>query len=136
MAATLFNDQYLIDLPSIDMPTTLTFDLLTPSEIDLLDHPPYILTLSLGILLDPTYNRQPLPPRPQNAWIIFRGNFEGQLRAQHPHKLYTIHSVSKIASAQWKVQSDAVKKYFCVLSKLPENNTGLLFLITFINQKD
>ncbi|CAG8656566.1 10725_t:CDS:1, partial [Paraglomus brasilianum] len=127
MATTLFNNQYRIDLPSTDTPTASMFVSLTPSEIGLLNHPPYILTISLDILLDPTYNRQSLPPRPQNAWIIFRRNFEGQLRAQHPTRLYTIRDVSKIASDQWKVQSDAVKEYFCVLSKLARERHWLAF---------
>ncbi|CAG8567914.1 350_t:CDS:1 [Paraglomus brasilianum] len=131
--ATLINDQYRIDLPSTNS--------LTPFEIILLNWPPYNLTLSLDVLLNPTYKghikqrrckshvrqRQPLPPRPQNAWILYRRDFEYRLRAQFPTILYTIHDVSKIAGDQWKVQSDVVKEYFCVLSKLAREQHRLAF---------
>ncbi|CAG8610362.1 8558_t:CDS:1 [Paraglomus brasilianum] len=119
---------------STDTPTTSIFDYthsLTPSEIDLLYHPPYNLFLSLDVLLDPTYKSRvkqcPLLPRAQNSWIIFRRDFESRLRDQHPTKSYTVHDVSKIAGDLWKVQSDVVKEYFCVLSKLAQKRHQLAF---------
>ncbi|CAG8586495.1 7242_t:CDS:1 [Paraglomus occultum] len=124
------------NLPPTDTPITSIFkyaDILTPSEINLVNHPPYNLTLSLDALLDPTYNQRKkhvtrqLLPRPQNSWIIFRRDFEGRLRAQHPTEPYTIHEISKIAGNQWKIQSDMVKEYFYVLSKLAQKLHQLAF---------
>ncbi|CAG8473489.1 2226_t:CDS:1, partial [Paraglomus brasilianum] len=113
-ATTLFIDQS--HTSSSNTPATL----LTLFEISLLIYPPYILTLCLDVLLDPTYNQRKSLPRSQNSWILFRKDFEGRLRAQFPDKSFTIHEVSKIAGNQWKVQPGLVKAYFGVLSKLAQ----------------
>jgi hypothetical protein len=100
-------------------------DVLTIPELWLFYYPPYILTVSLVTLLCPTQNqhkdrnRQNLPyPRPQNPWIIFRKNFASRLRAKCPFGSYKVCDISKLAGEEWKNQSDDVKRYFGVLSKL------------------
>ncbi|CAG8489433.1 718_t:CDS:1 [Paraglomus brasilianum] len=97
---------------------------LTHSELSLLTAPPYILTLPIDTLLNPipkhrrTRFKKDLPPRPQNSWVIFRKDFESQLRAQHPNAMYTLHEISAIAGVHWKNQPSNVKQYFRVLAKL------------------
>ncbi|CAG8591292.1 2825_t:CDS:2 [Paraglomus brasilianum] len=118
-ATTLFNDQSHTDPSSTNTPATSIFnytDSLSLFEIGLLIYPPYVLTVCLDVLLDPTYKG----PCSQNPWILFRRDFESRLRSQFPDKLFTIHEVSKIAGNQWKVQPDLVKAYFGVLSKLAQ----------------
>ncbi|CAG8571885.1 7980_t:CDS:1, partial [Paraglomus occultum] len=119
-----FNDQSHAypTLASINTPVSLT-----SFEIILLLWPPYLLTVDLSVLLDPTYNQRKNHPRSQNSFILFRRDFEGQLRARFPDKSYTIHEVSKLAGNQWKMQPDLVKAYFGVLSKLAQERHRLAF---------
>ncbi|CAG8575727.1 10500_t:CDS:1 [Paraglomus brasilianum] len=94
----------------------------TPCEIDLLLNPPYRLTHSLDALLDPNLRqrnkRDTTPPRPKNAFIIFRKDFEGLFRALYPDECYSIQTISKIAGEIWTSLPDVVKQYFDVLAKL------------------
>ena len=119
-ATTSFNDQSHTNSSS-------TKDLLTLFEFSLLINPPYILTVSLDILLDPTYNQRKSLPRSQNSFILFRRDFEGRLRAESPNKSYTIHEISKIAGKEWKTQPDLVKLYFAVLAKLAQERHRFAF---------
>ncbi|CAG8506186.1 5035_t:CDS:2 [Paraglomus brasilianum] len=94
---------------------------LTPSESKLLLDPPFNVDTSVDILLNPinknnTENNS--PPRPQNAWVIFRKDFENRLRRLDPNHPHTVQDISKSASKSWKKQPDVVKKYFKLLSKL------------------
>jgi len=118
-ATTSFNDQ------SHTNPSSK--DLLTLFESSLLINPPYILTVSLDILLDPTYNQRKSLPRSQNSFILFRRDFEGRLRAESPNKSYTIHEISRIAGKEWKTQPDLVKLYFAVLAKLAQERHRFAF---------
>ncbi|CAG8521584.1 4090_t:CDS:1 [Paraglomus occultum] len=58
------------------------------------------------------------PPRPQNAWLLFRRDFECRVRSQRPNELHTLNKISKTAAESWKIQPEKVKQYFNVLSKL------------------
>ncbi|CAG8584088.1 7442_t:CDS:1 [Paraglomus occultum] len=117
-----FNNQALIDPTAINTPITLT-----PFEISLLIWSPYLLTVDLGVLIDPTYHQRKNHPRSQNSFILFRRDFEGRLRAQFPNRSYTIYEVSKIAGNYWNMQPDLVKFYFNILSKLAKERHRLAF---------
>ncbi|CAG8630792.1 9730_t:CDS:2 [Paraglomus occultum] len=125
------NDQFLHN-NSLSQITCYT-SCLTQSELSLLTAPPYVLTLSVDTLLNPipkqrrTRFKQDLPPRPQNSWVLFRKDFECQLRAQHPDVMYTLHEISAIAGVQWKNQPTAVKQYFRVLSKLALHRHNIMY---------
>ncbi|CAG8624106.1 7884_t:CDS:1 [Paraglomus brasilianum] len=122
------SDQSSVDPFSSDLPLASPTDSpLTPFEQNLVRTPPYILTLPPESLLDPTkkqrknrVRKSSCPPRPQNAWVIFRKNFEGRLRAQDHSKTYTIQDISKMAGKDWKNQPIVVKQYFDALSKLAQ----------------
>ena len=97
--------------------STLIEESFSQSELNLLLHPPCILTISLDDVIGENRRINKLaPPRPQNAWIIFRKNYESQLRSQNPG--YTVMQISKLASMEWKNQPCSVKNYFKTLSKL------------------
>ncbi|CAG8575709.1 10499_t:CDS:1 [Paraglomus brasilianum] len=90
---------------------------LSPLERNLLLNPPYPLNIPLDDLLGNNRKiKKPFPPRPQNAWIIFRKNFESEFRSRYPNS--SVLEISRIASTHWKSQPDFVKNYFEVLSKL------------------
>ncbi|CAG8583650.1 9497_t:CDS:2 [Paraglomus brasilianum] len=99
-------------------------DNLTPTEQELLRNPPYALSISFDNILNPirkgcrNSSKKNIPPRPQNAWILFRRNFESRARSQRPGGMYTLKEISKTAGESWKAQPDKVKRYFNVLSKL------------------
>ncbi|CAG8506242.1 5038_t:CDS:1 [Paraglomus brasilianum] len=97
-------------------------DILTHAEYLLLLKPPYSLTASLNTLLDPTRTnrarRNSYPPRPRNSWLIFRTDYKNKLRVIHPDQPSTIEKVSKLASSDWANQSEEVKQFFTVLSKM------------------
>jgi hypothetical protein len=119
---------------SADLASASTNGILTIYERNLIRNPPYHLTLSPESLLDPTRKHRKnrvkknfSPPRPQNAWVIFRKNFEGQLRAQDQNKTRTIQEVSKMAGKEWKNQPNIVKQYFDALSKLAQHRHKIAY---------
>ncbi|CAG8444052.1 8642_t:CDS:2 [Diversispora eburnea] len=61
-------------------------------------NPPYQLTLSLDSLLLPARrnrkNKINKIPRPQNAWVLFRKDYEANKRIQFPDQLFKIKTVS------------------------------------------
>ncbi|CAG8558615.1 8157_t:CDS:1, partial [Paraglomus occultum] len=112
--------------PSPIIPPTLSIsdfiDTLTPRENNLIFNPPYDLQTSLEDLLCSTRYQQLIrtkrkPPRPANAWILFRKNFANEYRIQNLGKC-TMQKISKLAKDKWDIQSDAVKDYFATLAKL------------------
>ncbi|CAG8556880.1 3649_t:CDS:1 [Paraglomus occultum] len=120
---------------SSDLPlASLADSPLSSFERNLIRTPPYTLTLSPESLLDPTkkcrknrVRKSTTPPRPQNAWVIFRKNFEGRLRAQDRNKTYTIQEISKMAGKDWKNQPMEVKQYFDALSKLAQQRHKMTY---------
>ncbi|CAG8528421.1 6564_t:CDS:1 [Paraglomus occultum] len=97
-------------------------DTLTSHERNLLDNPPYALSMSLNSLTNPgrrqNENQNSKFPRPSNSWIIFRTNFASRLRSQYPNALYKVQDVSRLASMEWNSLPILVKKYFDILAKL------------------
>src|SRR2546421_3717370 len=67
-------------------PATCFINNLTTTEQELLHNPPYDLSISYDSILNPTRkrrnnsNKKNMPPRPQNAWELFRRNFQSQIR--------------------------------------------------------
>ncbi|CAG8572167.1 7001_t:CDS:1 [Paraglomus occultum] len=106
---------------------------LTPSELELFCNPPYTLTLSCDSILNPIRKRRQnsgkksLPPRPQNGWILFRRNFESQVRSQCPGGSNTLKEISKLAAESWKSQPEKVQQYFNVLSKLASHKHKIMY---------
>ncbi|CAG8530546.1 5307_t:CDS:1 [Paraglomus brasilianum] len=98
-----------------------TTDRLTPHEHNLLEHPPYTLSIPRDTLIDPrrrqNNGQDSKPPRPSNRWILFRTNFASRLRS-HPEISYNIQDVSRMASKEWQNQPILVKQYFNTLAKL------------------
>ncbi|CAG8552707.1 5799_t:CDS:2 [Acaulospora morrowiae] len=98
---------------------------LTEEEHALLRNPPYQLTLCLEVLLSPARrNRKNKTkpenkiPRPQNAWVLFRKDYEASQRMQFPEKALKMKTVSTDAGDVWRNQSSQVKRYFEILSRL------------------
>ncbi|RHZ86970.1 hypothetical protein Glove_41g101 [Diversispora epigaea] len=91
-------------------------------DLELILNPPYQLTLSLDSLLLPARrnrkNKINKIPRPQNAWVLFRKDYEANKRIQFPDQLFKMKTVSINAGDEWKIQSYQVKRYFEILSKL------------------
>ncbi|CAG8438482.1 1597_t:CDS:2 [Diversispora eburnea] len=94
-------------------------------DLELILNPPYQLTLSLDSLLLPARinhrnrkNKINKIPRPQNAWILFRKDYEANKRIKFPDQLFKMKTISINAGDEWKIQSSQVKRYFEILSKL------------------
>ncbi|RHZ46548.1 hypothetical protein Glove_615g21 [Diversispora epigaea] len=95
---------------------------------ELILNPPYKLTLSLDSLLLPTRkNRKNKIPRPQNAWVLFRKDYEANKRIQFPDQLFKMKTVSVNAGDEWKIQSSQVKIYFEILSKLARAKHKIMY---------
>ncbi|CAG8479235.1 1763_t:CDS:2 [Paraglomus occultum] len=90
----------------------------TDTELHLLDWPPCYVHEDLLKFNDKS--RPVTPPRPQNAWVLYRKNFEKCLRLQNPDGVFRVKDVSKKASLQWKEEPSEVKQYFCALSKFAQ----------------
>lgn len=102
---------------------------LTAIERNLLENPPYHLSLSHEQLLG-FKNKSRLskpPPRPQNAWVLYRKNFEEFLRLQDPDVVYRLEDVSKEAGSQWRQEPTKVKEYFHALSKKAQEKHRLVY---------
>ncbi|RHZ57024.1 hypothetical protein Glove_395g33 [Diversispora epigaea] len=98
---------------------------------ELMLNPPYQLTLSLDSLLLPARrnrkNKINRIPRPQNAWVLFRKDYEANKRNQFPDQLFKMKTVSINAGNEWKIQSPQVKRYFEILSKLALAKHKIMF---------
>ncbi|CAG8617563.1 7940_t:CDS:1 [Paraglomus occultum] len=103
-----------------DLSTINLIENLTVYERNLLLRPPYVMTIPLDNLLNPRKSRSRTnsPPRPQNAWVIFRKDFENRLRTQYSNLPHSVNKISKMASKHWSKLPRVVKQYFEVLSKL------------------
>ncbi|CAG8567185.1 3096_t:CDS:1 [Paraglomus brasilianum] len=114
-------------------PATCFINNLTPTELELIRNPPYPLTISYDSILNPirkrrkNSNKRNLPPRPQNAWVLFRRNFQSQERSQRPDGSHTLKEISKTAAENWKSQPKEVKQYFNLLSKLASRQHKVMY---------
>src|SRR6185312_775161 len=114
-------------------PATCFTNNLTSTELELIRNPPYPLTISYDSILNPirkrrkNSNKRNLPPRPQNAWVLFRRNFQSRVRSQCFGGLHTLKEISKTAAESWKRQPEEVKQYFNVLSKLVSHKHKVMY---------
>ncbi|CAG8552628.1 7361_t:CDS:1 [Ambispora gerdemannii] len=103
---------------------------LTETERDLIyNKPPYDLTLTIEELTNPAKkntNNYDKIPRPQNRWIIFRKNYEANIRLCSPVKQRVKHT-AKECSSKWKKLSSEVKHFFKILEKLAYENHKLIY---------
>ncbi|CAG8595355.1 13883_t:CDS:1, partial [Cetraspora pellucida] len=83
--------------------------------------PPYTLTLTVEELISPCLNsRRALqyqkdpetckPPRPPNAYMLFRKNCNAEIKLTKAN--LNLKEISRLASQKWDVQNAAVKHYF------------------------
>src|SRR6266498_888071 len=107
---------------------------LNDEENSLIKNPPYQLTLPLEELLFPARkNRknknkpQGKIPRPQNAWVLFRKDYEANQRMRFPDKALKMKNVSTDAGEVWRKQSTKVKRYFEILSRLAHEQHKKLY---------
>ncbi|CAG8829488.1 24771_t:CDS:2, partial [Racocetra persica] len=88
--------------------------------------PAYPLTLTVEELVSPSftsrrasqYRRNPetsKPPRPPNAYILFRKNYHAEVKKSG--KNVTIKEISNLTSQKWDIQKTSVKYYFEILAK-------------------
>ncbi|CAG8444071.1 8644_t:CDS:1 [Diversispora eburnea] len=74
---------------------------------ELILNPPYQLTLSLdSLLLLARRNRKNKInkiPRPQNAWVLFRKDYEANKRIQFPDQIFKMKTVSINTGDEWKI---------------------------------
>ncbi|CAG8531100.1 13208_t:CDS:1 [Ambispora gerdemannii] len=98
---------------------------LTETELQLLNEPPYELTLPIEELTKPAKKKRDdsdKPPRPQNSWIIFRKDCEANLRLRSPYVKQKVKHTAKECSLKWKSQSSEVKHFFKTLEKIAHEN--------------
>ncbi|CAG8782848.1 21290_t:CDS:1 [Cetraspora pellucida] len=107
---------------------------LNEEEHALLQNPPYQLTLSLNELLSPARkNRKNKSkpenkiPRPQNAWVLFRKDYEANQRMRFPDKALKMKNVSTDAGDVWRNQPSKVKRFFEILSRLAHEQHKALY---------
>ncbi|CAG8702165.1 5810_t:CDS:1 [Gigaspora margarita] len=107
---------------------------LNEEEHALLQNPPYQLTLSLSELLSPARkNRKNKSkpenkiPRPQNAWVLFRKDYEANQRMRFPDKALKMKNVSTDAGDVWRNQPSKVKRFFEILSRLAHEQHKALY---------
>nr|CAG8632505.1 32_t:CDS:2 [Entrophospora candida] len=64
-------------------------------------------------------------PKPQNAFILYRKNYAAKHKSLGGHKDWRI--LSKEASVAWKSESDKVKNYYKMLTKLAREKHKLIY---------
>jgi hypothetical protein len=108
--------------------------LLNEEENLLINDPPYKLTLSLKDLLSPARKTRKNKnksddkvPRPQNAWVLFRKDYEANQRANFPDKALKMKNVSTDAGEVWRNHPIKVKRYFETLSRLAHAQHKILY---------
>ncbi|CAG8575734.1 32348_t:CDS:1 [Racocetra persica] len=88
--------------------------------------PPYPLTLTVEELVSPSFTsrrasqywRNPetsKPPRPPNAYILFRKNYHAEVKQSGKH--VTLKEISNLTSQKWEIQNTSVKYYFEILAE-------------------
>ncbi|CAI2170239.1 10288_t:CDS:1 [Funneliformis geosporum] len=107
---------------------------LNEEEYSLIQIPPYQLTLSIRDLLSSARKNRKNKnkskdkiPRPQNAWVLFRKDYEANQRMRFPDKSLKMKNVSTDAGKVWRKQSPKVKRYFEILSRLAHDQHKILY---------
>ncbi|CAG8479787.1 1632_t:CDS:2 [Ambispora gerdemannii] len=101
------------------------FEYLSETERKLLNECPYSLTLTIEELTKPSKKIRincDKPPRPQNSWIIFRKDFEANIRLRSPGVKKKVKITANECSLKWKLQSSEVKDFFKILEKIACEN--------------
>ncbi|CAG8469129.1 10955_t:CDS:1 [Ambispora gerdemannii] len=102
-----------------------TYEYLTNTEKQLLSKCSYNLTLAIEELTKPSAKKRDnpdKPPRPQNRWIIFRKDYEANIRLLNPDVKQEVKRTAKGCSLKWKSQSREVKDFFKILEKIACKN--------------
>ncbi|CAG8598716.1 11462_t:CDS:2 [Ambispora gerdemannii] len=105
-------------------PTT-NYSYLTDTEMQILQQCPYQLTLSVDELTKSAVKRYldfENPPRPQNSWIIFRKDYEANLRGCNSDVKQEVKHTARECSLKWRQLSSEVKNFFKVLEKIACEN--------------
>ncbi|CAG8439089.1 9262_t:CDS:1 [Funneliformis caledonium] len=107
---------------------------LKEEEYSLIRIPPYQLTLSIRDLLSTARKNRKNKnkskdkiPRPQNAWVLFRKDYEANQRMRFPDKALKMKNVSIDAGKMWRKQPVKVKRYFEILSRLAHDQHKRLY---------
>ncbi|CAG8531787.1 12825_t:CDS:1 [Ambispora gerdemannii] len=101
------------------------YEYLSETERLLLSQCPYNLTLTIEELTKPSAKKHEnpgKPPRPQNSWIIFRKDYEANIRLLNPDVKQNVIHTAKGCSVKWKSQSIEVKNFFKILEKIACKN--------------
>ncbi|CAG8636336.1 3547_t:CDS:1 [Ambispora gerdemannii] len=101
------------------------YEYLSVTERQLLSKCPYHLTLAIEVLTKPSAKKRgnyDKPPRPQNSWIIFRTDYEANIRQLNPNIRQKVSHTAKECSLKWKLQSREVKNFFKILEKIARKN--------------
>ncbi|RIB09387.1 hypothetical protein C2G38_2209064 [Gigaspora rosea] len=88
---------------------------------EMMDDPPYELTLSLEELLAARKKRKSQkPPRAQNKFILFRKDFTARARKEDPVRTKSMNTrgFSSEAKQQWNAQPAEVHQFFTILAKV------------------
>ncbi|CAG8493195.1 8852_t:CDS:2 [Ambispora gerdemannii] len=102
--------------------SSTNYGYLTDNEIQILQQCPYQLTLSIDELTKSKRFDFDNPPRPQNSWIIFRKDYEANLRCRSPDIKQEVKHTAQVCSLKWRQLSSEVKHYFKILEKIACEN--------------
>ncbi|CAG8597321.1 16684_t:CDS:1 [Gigaspora rosea] len=88
---------------------------------EMMEDPPYELTLPLEELLAARKNRKSQkPPRAQNKFILFRKDFTARARKEDPVRTKSMNTrdFSTEAKKEWDDQPAEVQQFFTILAKV------------------
>ncbi|KAF0507833.1 MATA-HMG [Gigaspora margarita] len=99
--------------------------------------PPYVLTLEVEELISPPSNSRRAtkfrknpssspPPRPQNAYVLFRRDFIAKMKQQGMKM--TFADVSRLAIEEWRKLPAEVLRYFEILEQLAKDKHKEIYL--------
>src|SRR5262245_4572705 len=137
MAAHINATLQKVPLPNAKGPTTLpnrlslympdpTFpdEEISAEDMSVLQSSDYTLSVDFNVLMNPERTRKlkakgherTKPPRPQNAFMLFRRDYDARVRREHP-KL-TVTAVSSMARVAWKNAPPEVVKLFRIFQRV------------------
>ncbi|CAG8555945.1 7187_t:CDS:2 [Ambispora gerdemannii] len=104
-----------------DSVVSINYNYLNYNDLLILSKCPYQLTLSIEELTKPAVKNRgesDKPPRPQNSWIIFRKDYEANLRLCYQHVKLKVKETAKECSLKWRKLPSEVKHFFKILEKI------------------
>ncbi|RIA80264.1 hypothetical protein C1645_6296 [Glomus cerebriforme] len=122
-------------------------ELISSESHPLVLNPPYVLTLSIKDLTTPKDPKEFIQvsdhskkkrrqksikavaviPRPHNAFIIFRNDYAAKVKRMSNQQKISIRLISKMASRQWKQESDVVKLFFKLLADMYQQRHKVIY---------